>query len=100
MKWYSYILSCSAFLKNKHSIPLPTPTPLPDCKDCIHFRPYWMISHIDYELSECALFGQRQSPGSKYFFYNYEAVDCRKDESLCGRNGTFFKPIKAVDMSK
>lgn len=63
---------------------------IPLCKNCVHFRPYWMISHIDYELSECAIFGHKDSPNSKYFIYNYEVPKCRKDELLCGKNGTFF----------
>ena len=66
---------------------------LPECKNCRHFRPYWMISHIDEELSECALFGEREGPNSKYFIYNYEVTTCREDESLCGKNGTFFQSI-------
>ena len=63
----------------------------PECKNCVHFRPYWMISHIDEKLSECALFGVREGPNSKYFIYNYEVTKCRENESLCGKNGTFFK---------
>ena len=62
-----------------------------NCKNCVHYRPYWMISHIDHELSDCAIFGRKESPNSKFFIYNYLADECRKDESLCGKNGSFFK---------
>lgn len=63
---------------------------VPQCKDCIFFRPYVMISHIDYDLSECVLFGPRESPNSKYFIYHECVNKCRSDESLCGKKWNFF----------
>jgi hypothetical protein len=89
-----YSVSKRLFTSRKFSLQctlgVGSENPVPQCKNCIFFRPYWMISHIDEDLSECVLFGQRESPNSKYFIYNECVYKCRSDESLCGKNGTFF----------
>lgn len=77
-------------LHKKMFVLIQSTVSIPLCKNCVHFRPYLMKSHIDYELSECAIFGLKDSPKNKKFIYNYEVLKCRKDESLCGKNGTFF----------
>ena len=82
--WLSWFLrACNS---SKLPIRLPAPYRPPACKDCVHFQPFWMISHVDYAFSRCAKFETRDSQLSN----NY-ADTCRNDETRCGKHGTHFQ---------
>ena len=48
------------------------------CKNCIYFKPNYIIQE-----SRCLKFGKKH-PGFEF------AINCRKDETKCGKYGWFF----------
>lgn len=60
---------------------------LPSCRNCKHYKVLHYNDYTSY-LNKCSYFGTKDIHTNEI---NFEYADhCRKDETLCGINGTYF----------
>ena len=69
---------------------------IPACKNCVHFKPYIYTDDFTSSLGNCNKFGVKDIVTDK-ITYDYADL-CRKDDSKCGHNGTYFIQEKNIDM--
>ena len=67
---------------------------LPSCKNCIHFIPENYSYDYATPLSKCKHFGEKDIITDK--ITNRYADVCRLDETLCGKEGKYFKQDQHV----
>jgi hypothetical protein len=69
---------------------------VPSCKNCIYYKPSIQSNDFTSSLSKCEKFGSKDIVTDE-ITYDY-ASSCRNDESLCGKQGTYFELDKNIEM--
>lgn len=69
---------------------------IPSCKNCVHYQPNRFHRDFVSPLNKCENFGEKNIYSDK-IIYQYADL-CRKDESLCGYNGTYFEKENRIHL--
>jgi hypothetical protein len=89
---FSFVLSCSFLIERVKIIKNGN---IPSCKNCIYFRPEWYSDEFSGSFAKCEKFGEKNIISGEI---NYEYADlCRKDESKCGHEATYFEKEKFIN---
>jgi hypothetical protein len=67
---------------------------VPSCKNCIYYKPNILHNDFTSTFNKCEKFGEKNII-TDIVTYNF-ADFCRKDETMCGKEGKYFKEEKNI----
>jgi hypothetical protein len=67
---------------------------IPSCKNCIYYKPNILHNDFTSQFNKCEKFGEKDII-TDIIRYNF-ADFCRNDESMCGKEGTYFEEEKNI----
>lgn len=89
-----YLLFTYTFFTNTNSEPIIKNMNIPSCRNCIYYKPT-LLNDFTSPLNKCEKFGEKNiiTDEITYCFADL----CRKDDSLCGKEGKYFEEDKDID---